>query len=85
MPTTLDHIYDFVERIIQEASKHGRMDIAGRLDEALQLGSSPLEILGAISIELRKEGTTIDSWFDRQERERVLCFIDRAYGRIPRP
>lgn len=82
---TLNRIYDFVERTIQEANKHGRADIAERLDEALQLGSSPLEILGAISIELRKEGTIIDSWFDRQERERVLCFIDQAYGRQPLP
>ncbi|HTN73983.1 MAG TPA: hypothetical protein VL096_02005 [Pirellulaceae bacterium] len=79
MTITLDRVYAFVDQAILEAQKHGRDDIAKRLSDALQLGSSALEILNAIRAELRSEGVVIDTWLDRSTREDIIKFVNRAF------
>ena len=41
-------VYAFVAQLKTEAEKHGNIDFASQLDDAVHLGSSGLRILGAI-------------------------------------
>jgi hypothetical protein len=77
---TLEEVYKFVDRAMEEAVKHGRLDIAKKLEDALHLGSSSLEILGAIKVVLSQEATTIDSWLNKSEREEAINFVSQAFG-----
>jgi hypothetical protein len=79
MVATLEQVYQFVDRAIEQARNHGRLDIAQRLDDALHLGSSSLEILGAIKIALSQEANAIDNWLDKSEREEVIRFVNRVF------
>jgi gamma-glutamyltranspeptidase len=45
---TASDVYGFVAQLKSEAEKHGNIDFASELDDAVHLGSSGLEILGAV-------------------------------------
>jgi len=82
--TTANEVYAFVVQLKTQAEKHGDADLASRLDDALHLGSSGLEILGAIRktlIENHSQVETLvgsDGW---QKAAQVIAFVDKAFGR----
>ena len=79
--TTANDVYAFVAELKTQAEKHGDADLAIKLDDAVHLGSSGLEILGAIRktlIENHSQVETLvgsDGW---QKAVQVIAFVDKA-------
>ena len=64
--------------------KRGNTDVASELDDALHLGSSGLEILGAIRktlVENHGEVETILGLGGWKKAAKVIAFVDKAFGR----
>jgi len=77
-------IYDLVEKLKIECRNNGLGDLATQLDGAMSLGSSGLEILGAIRKVFVENRTTIEHLLGPTGRERsgqVIAFVDKAFGR----
>ena len=70
---TTEDVYRFVQRLKAESERQGEVSLASRLDDALNLGSSGLEILGAIERLLGPDGDV--------EARQIVSFVDRAFGR----
>ena len=82
--TTADEVYAFVAELKTECQKHGDTGLANELDDAMCLGSSGLEILGAIRNVLVKNSAAVDSLYgpDRLSKAtQVIAFVDRTFGR----
>ncbi len=80
MITTTDNVYEFVNVVIRQCHEQGFADIAQELDGAMHLGSSGLEILGAIRSVLLKESRTIGTLVEQSEIEEVVRFVNKAFG-----
>ncbi len=81
---TSDDVYRFVERLKVQSEKGGLQELATQLDDALHLGSSGLEILGAIRQAVIENRIAIEQMLGpsrKDEAEQVIAFVDRAYGR----
>jgi hypothetical protein len=84
--TTANEVYAFIADLKTECGKHGVNDLANKLDDALCLGSSGLEILGAIRITLAENRAKVESLLGSEglrKAEQVIAFVDRTYGRLP--
>jgi hypothetical protein len=82
--TTTNEVYDFVAQLKTEAEKRGDTDFASELDNALHLGSSGLEILGAIRKTLIGNHGEVESLLGSdgwQKASHVISFIDKTFGR----
>jgi hypothetical protein len=82
--TTTNDIYAFVAQLKTEAEKRGDTDFASELDDALHLGSSGLEILGAIRKTLVENHGEVESLLGSdgwKKAANVIAFVDRAFGR----
>jgi len=80
MITTANQVYQFTNLVIERSRVTGQNDIAQRLDDAMNLGSSALEILGAIRIVLTEEARRIEKIADRSEIQEVVHFVNRTFG-----
>jgi hypothetical protein len=81
---TTDDVYMFVDRLKLESLKQGSTHLAKELDDALHMGSSGLEIMGAIRQAILDHHSLIQKLLgpDRlDEANRVVAFVDKAYGR----
>ena len=82
--TTANDVYAFVAELKTQAENHGDADLVIKLDDAVHLGSSGLEILGAIRktlIENHSQVETLvgsDGW---RKAAQVIAFVDKAFGR----
>jgi hypothetical protein len=77
-------IYDLVHRIAANCEDPIDHDLRTRLDAALQLGSSGLEINGAIRLLLVENHDRVVELLgdgSQNEIDEVIRFFDRAYGR----
>ena len=77
-------VYQIVERLKAESSKLGLDDLTTELDNALRLGSSGLEILGAIrNIFIQKRAMVEKLLGDsgKDQAGQVITFVDKAFGR----
>ena len=82
--TTTNEVYAFVAQLKIEAEKRGDTDFASKLDDALHLGSSGLEILGAIRKTLIENHCEVKSLLGSdgyQKTAHVIAFVDKAFGR----
>jgi hypothetical protein len=82
--TTADEVYAFVAQLKAEAEKQGDINFATELDDALCLGSSGLEILGAIRKTLLENRAKVESLLGTEGQNKsaqVIAFVDRAFGR----
>lgn len=77
---TTEEIYTFVETTMQKCRQVGHVDIAQQLDDAVHLGSSGLEILGAIKLVLNSNAARLEKVVDMTQLEEVVDSIDRAFG-----
>ncbi len=80
MITTANQVYDLISRVIREARAAGRDDIARKLDDAMRLGSSGLEILGAIRNVLLAEKQVVERFATESEIDEVVHFVNRTFG-----
>jgi hypothetical protein len=79
-----DDVYRFVDRLRQECLKGRAEGLSDELDAALHLGSSGLEILGAVRQVLVRNGDTIQRLLGptgQTESKEIIAFVDRAFGR----
>ena len=84
MITTANDVYAFVAQLKTEAAKHGNIDFANELENAIHLGSSGLEILGAIRKTLIENHGEVESLLGSdgyQKAAHVIAFVDKAFGR----
>ena len=82
--TTANDVYAFVTQLKIQAEKHGDADLASKLDDALHLGSSGLEILGAIRKTLIENHSEVESLLGSDGYEtaaEVIAFVNKAFGR----
>lgn len=83
--TTTDEIYAFIAQLKIEAEKRMDTDLVIELDSALHLGSSGLEVLGAIRKTLIENQSKMESFLNSIELNKltqIIIFIDKAFGRI---
>lgn len=73
---------DFVDRLIAKSTAQGFSDLAQALQEARNLGSSGLEVIGAIRTIIVKNAGTVAFLTSREEGDQAIKYVDRAYGRI---
>lgn len=84
--TTANEVYAFIADLKTECEKHGVTDLNDKLDDALCLGSSGLEILGAIRNALVENRAKVESLLGSvglSKATQVIDFVDRTYGRQP--
>jgi hypothetical protein len=82
--TTPNDVYQLVERLKTACQQNGAAELFNRLDDAMNLGSSALEILGAIRqtfIGNRSEVERLLGRNGKEEVDGVIAFVDKAYGR----
>jgi hypothetical protein len=80
MITTTNEIYEFVELTSKKCRENGYDDIAKKLDEALHLGSSGLEILGAIRAVIVSEAPRLEKIVDEGSVRETVEYVNRAFG-----
>jgi hypothetical protein len=80
MITTTDQVYDLINRVIREARDAGSDDIAKGLDDAMCLGSSGLEILGAIKNTILAHRNAIEQFLAPSEIDEIVRFVNRTFG-----
>jgi hypothetical protein len=81
---TANDVYQFVNRLKLKLQASQNVKLAKQLDDALQSGSSGLEVLGAIRKILIENGSLIETVIDLNEIDeinQVIAYINRAYGR----
>ncbi|ADB16985.1 hypothetical protein Psta_2315 [Pirellula staleyi DSM 6068] len=81
MEMSADEIYRYVNALVAVAKVRGQFQLANQLETAMQLGSSGLEILGAIGNILRDNAALVDSLLPKLERLRVQRSIAYYYRR----
>jgi len=80
---TANDVYAFVAQLKTEADKCGNTYFARELDDALHLGSSGLEILGAIRKILSERHNEVDALLGSggwEKAAHVIAFVDKAFG-----
>lgn len=80
MITTTNEIYEFTELAVKKCREHGYDSVAQELDDAMHLGSSGLEILGAIRATLVSQGTTLEKVVDKAKMQEIVSYVNRAFG-----
>ena len=80
MITTSDRVYEFTELAMQKCRVHAFGDIAQQLDDALHLGSSGLEILGAIRAVFVARRTELELVLDKHQVQDVIQYVNTVFG-----
>ena len=79
-----DDVYRFVEQLKETARQNGCQELYTELDDALLVGSSSLEILGAIRQAILRNWVHIHAIGrpkDLTDAKIVIDFVDAAFGR----
>ena len=80
MITTTNEVYEFTELTMKKCREHGYDDIAQQFDDAMHLGSSGLEILGAIKAVLMSNAARMENVVDKAEAQEVVKYVNRVFG-----
>lgn len=81
---TVHDVYRFVEHLKSECQKNGMLELYGQLDDDLHLGSSGLEVLGALRQTLINNSLTIEQLLGPAGNEwtdQIIAFVDKTFGR----
>lgn len=76
---TTEDVYELVRLLIEKSLRNNDNVLAGKLNDAIQLGSSGLEILGAIRNVFISESNKINRLIDRKKTKEVIQFVDKIY------
>jgi hypothetical protein len=82
--TSAAQVYQFVEKLKAACIEHNEINLFSELEHAMQLGSSGLEIMGAICKAIIHRENTIGRILGtdgKKELNHIVEFVDRAYGR----
>ena len=80
MITRFEDFYAFVEKVIRNSKQLGNTRLADDLEDAMALGSSGLEIIGAIRRILENELVIVIAMTDKQQLQDAIEFVNKAYG-----
>ncbi|MEO8271460.1 MAG: hypothetical protein ABI557_17185 [Aureliella sp.] len=80
MITTINEIYEFTELAMHKCLEHAYGDVAQQLDDAMHLGSSWLEICGAIKATFVTRAATLEKVLDRIKMHEVIDDANQAFG-----
>lgn len=80
MITTTTEIYGITERAVIDCRNHGYDEVAQELDDAMHLGSSGLEILGAIRSVFIAHRETLVKMVGQEQAQNVVTYVNKAYG-----
>ena len=80
MIATTDNFYKFTELAIEKCRDHGYGDIAQQLDDAMHLGSSGLEILGAIKAVIVARRAELEIALDKHTLDELVQYVNKAFG-----
>ncbi len=82
MITNMSQVYDFIQQIIKICNEQEQLKyISVRLEHVLSLGSSGLEILGAIGTVLSEERHRFkETTIDLVKIEEVIQFANKSFG-----
>ena len=80
MISTTQELYTLVDFVIRQSRMRGHLDIAQQLDDAIHLGSSGLEILGAVKTIFVAHNVQLQNFLEREKIESVINFVTRDYG-----
>ena len=80
MISTSQEFYALVDFVIRQSRVRGLLDIAQQLEDALHLGSSGLEILGAIKNIFVAQKAELEKILEKEKNEEVVKFESKAYG-----
>ena len=81
---SIQDVWRFAENARRAAEARGLTQLAGQFYDALNLGSSALEILGAIQkivLENREILNEVLPTASQADTQRVIAFVDAAFGR----
>ncbi len=79
-----DDVYQVVERLESACRKNGTAELLKQIEDAMRVGSSALEILGAVRqtmIVNRSEVEQLLGPSGSKETDEVIAFVDKAFGR----
>jgi hypothetical protein len=82
--TTAEDVYKFAETLESISQQSGAIQLTLQLDNAMRLGSSGLEILGAIRQIVIENRTDVERLLGPEGTSRidqVVAFVDEAFGR----
>jgi hypothetical protein len=82
--TTAEDVYKFAENLKFMSQQSGATQLARQLDDAVRLGSSGLEILGAIRQVVIGNRTDVERMLGPEGRsgiDQVIAFVNEAFGR----
>ena len=77
--SSLSDFYAIADVAIRECRHHGHHEIADQLGEAKALGSSGLEIVGAIGAVFGKHSNVLKNLLGGEPVENVRLFVQRCY------
>lgn len=80
MIATTDEIYAFVELTMKRCGERGLGDISQQLDDAMHLGSSGMEILGAIRAVLIAQAARLTGIVEQATIQEVIDFVNKSFG-----
>lgn len=74
-------LYELTNRLIMDCRMNDCRDIAEELENAKCLGSSGLEIVGAIGKIITDNRHRLMEFENEKELRAAIAFVDRCYGR----
>jgi hypothetical protein len=80
MITTTTEIYEFTELTMKKCREQGYTELAQQLEDAMHLGSSGLEILGAIKAIFLDQATALEKIVDKAKLQEVVMYAEKAFG-----
>lgn len=80
MITSTKEVYEFVHVVVRKCREHGHNDIVQQLDDATHLGSSGLEILGAIKRVFVAEMARLEGIVDNAKMKDVVQYVNKMFG-----
>ena len=81
---TTDDVYQFVKRLKDQCSTNSKNELFAQLDDAMRVGSSGLEIMGALQQVIVSNIALIQELLGPEgenEARLIIKFIDKAFGR----
>lgn len=81
MINDVGEVYSLVSRLCEACRANGLGDVARKFDDALNVGSSGLEILGNVRTVMIEHQMTLIRFVQRSELDEATSFVDKAFGR----
>ncbi len=81
---TTGELYEFVEVAIERCREHGYADIAKELDDAMHVGTSGLETIGAIKNVLIVQAARLKKIVDKAKMAKIVKFVETFFGTLYR-